>query len=86
MAETGVLALTAGPDGAPSLPPVLAADIAGGSYPAVINILLALRQRERTGQGMHLDVAMCDGLFTLGYWALGNGSRRMPGRARERNC
>ena len=73
MAETGVLALSAGQDGIPSLPPVLAADIAGGSYPAVINILLALRQRERTGHGMHLDVAMCDGLFTFAYWGLGNG-------------
>jgi crotonobetainyl-CoA:carnitine CoA-transferase CaiB-like acyl-CoA transferase len=73
MAETGVLALSAGHDGAPSLPPVLAADIAAGSYPAVMNILLALRQRERTGQGTHLDVAMCDGLFTFAYWALGNG-------------
>jgi len=73
MAETGVLALTAGADGAPVLPPVLAADIGGGSYPAVINILLALRQRDRTGLGMHLDIAMCEGLFTFAYWALGNG-------------
>ena len=72
LAETGVLALSAGPDGIPSLPPVLAADIGGGSYPAVINILLALRERELTGQGTHLDVAMSDGVFTFAYWALGN--------------
>src|SRR5882724_164983 len=54
MAETGVLALSVDANGAPCLPPVLAADIAGGTYPAVINILLALRQRDITGQGTHL--------------------------------
>lgn len=74
MAATGMLALTAGGDGAPSLPPALIADIAGGAYPAMINILLALMQRERTGQGLHMDVAMADNLFTLQYWALASGA------------
>lgn len=73
MAETGVLGLSAGADGAPVLPPVLAADVAGGTLPAVINILLALRQRDLTGYGSHLDVAMGDSLFTFLYWALGEG-------------
>jgi len=73
IAETGLLHLSAGSDGAPVIPPALIADIAGGSYPAVVNILLALQQRERTGRGAKLDVAMCDGLFTFMYWALGNG-------------
>lgn len=41
-AEAGILSLAAGSDGAPVVPPVLAADIAGGAYPAVINILPAL--------------------------------------------
>ena len=35
----------------PIVPPALIADIGGGTLPAVINILLALRQRDRTGQG-----------------------------------
>lgn len=73
MAETGVLGLSAGADGAPVVPPVLAADVAGGTLPAVINILLALRQRDLTGLGCHLDVAMGDSLFTFLYWALGEG-------------
>lgn len=73
MAETGTLGLNAGADGAPTLPPVLAADIAGGTYPAVLNILLALRQSEHTGQGMHLDISMGDNLFVFNYWGLGNG-------------
>jgi alpha-methylacyl-CoA racemase len=73
MAETGLLGLTGGSDGAPVLPPILAADIAGGTMPAVINILLALRQRELTQQGTQLDIAMGDSLFAFSYWGLGNG-------------
>jgi crotonobetainyl-CoA:carnitine CoA-transferase CaiB-like acyl-CoA transferase len=73
VAESGMLALTQGADGAPVLPAALVADIAGGTYPAVINILLALRERDRTGEGCKLDVAMADNLFTLMYWGLGNG-------------
>ncbi|TPQ25553.1 CaiB/BaiF CoA transferase family protein [Cupriavidus pinatubonensis] len=73
VAASGALSLTAGNDGAPVLPPALIADIAGGAYPAMMNILLALRQRDQTGQGVHLDVAMADNLFTFQYWGLGNG-------------
>ena len=73
VSESGMLALTRGGDGAPVLPAALVADIAGGTYPAVINILLALRERDRTGIGCKLDVAMADNLFTLMYWGLGNG-------------
>ena len=73
LSETGLLALNPGPRGDPQLPPLLAADIAGGAYPAVINILLALAQRERTGRGQHLDVAMADSMFPFAFWALPNG-------------
>jgi len=73
IAESGLLSLSMGPLSHPVLPPALIADIAGGSYPAVMNILLALRERERTGHGRHLDVSMSDNLFTLTYWALGRG-------------
>ena len=62
-----------GPDGAPVVPPALIADIAGGSYPAALNILLALRARDATGRGCHLDIAMTDHLFPLMWWALGQG-------------
>lgn len=72
IAETGLLALSMGKSER-VLPPALIADIGGGTYPAVINILLALAQRERTGRGCHLDIAMVDGVFTFMYWALGNG-------------
>jgi alpha-methylacyl-CoA racemase len=65
IAETGLLSLSMGTVSNPVIPPALMADIAGGSYPAVINILLALRERDRTGRGRHLDVSMTDNLFTL---------------------
>jgi crotonobetainyl-CoA:carnitine CoA-transferase CaiB-like acyl-CoA transferase len=56
------------------VPPALIADVAGGSYPAVINILLALKDRERTGRGCHLDISMSDNVFTFMYWAMGAGA------------
>ena len=74
LADTGMLALAAGVDGAPVVPPALIADIAGGAYPAMMNILLALRQRDRTGEGCWLDVSMSDNLFPLMYWGLGAGA------------
>jgi crotonobetainyl-CoA:carnitine CoA-transferase CaiB-like acyl-CoA transferase len=79
-AEAGMLALAAGADGVPVPPAALVADIGGGSFPAVINILLALRERERTGRGCRLDIAMADNLFTFMYWAVGDGlaARRWP--------
>jgi crotonobetainyl-CoA:carnitine CoA-transferase CaiB-like acyl-CoA transferase len=73
LAESGLLALSAGKDGAPVLPPALIADIGGGAYPAMMNILLALLQRQRTGDGCCLDISMADNLFTFMYWGLGNG-------------
>jgi crotonobetainyl-CoA:carnitine CoA-transferase CaiB-like acyl-CoA transferase len=73
VAESGMLSLAAGADGAPVVPPALIADIAGGAYPAVMNILLALRQRDRDGTGSRLDISMSDNLFTFMYWALGEG-------------
>jgi len=71
--DTGLLALAAGDPARPQVPPALIADIAGGSYPAVVNILLALRARETTGRGCHLDIAMTDNLFPFLYWAMGQG-------------
>jgi alpha-methylacyl-CoA racemase len=73
LGDAGLLALSLGDPQHPTVPPVLAADLAGGSYPAVVNILLALLQRERTGTGTHLDIAMTENLFMLMTWALGQG-------------
>jgi len=63
------------------VPPALVADIGGGTFPAVMNILLALRQREQTGEGCHLDIAMADAMFTFAWQALaiGQATGRYPG-------
>jgi len=73
ISDAGLLALSMGDPSRPVLPPTLIADIAGGAYPAVVNILLALEERRRTGRGRHLDVAMAENLFPLMFWAIGHG-------------
>lgn len=78
LAETGLLRLGADASGEPVIPPALIADIGGGAYPVVINVLLALRQRELEGQGCYLDIAMTDHLFPFQYWA--QGMREATGR------
>ena len=86
--NTGLLALAPGPVHAPVVPPALVADIAGGSMPAVLNILRALRQREATGVGCHLDIAMADAMFTFTWHALAAGAAtgRYPGPGEARLC
>ncbi len=80
VAESGLLAIAADGAGAPIVPPALIADIAGGAYPAVMNVLLALRQRDQSGIGCKIDVSMSDNMFTFLYWAMGEGfvSGRWP--------
>jgi alpha-methylacyl-CoA racemase len=72
--NTGLLDLQPGPPESPVVPPMLAADIAGGSFPAVINILLALRARDQCGQGCRIDIAMTDAMFTFTWAALALGA------------
>ena len=81
--DAGLLALSMGTPEVPVIPPALIADIAGGTYPAVLNILLALQERARSGEGRHLDIAMTDNLFTFMYWAMGSGqaANDWPGNA-----
>ena len=78
--NTGLLDLQPGPVVAPVVPPMLVADIAGGSFPAVINILLALRARDQSGQGCYIDIAMTDAMFTFAWYAMavGTATGRFP--------
>jgi len=78
--NTGLLDLQPGPVDRPVVPPMLAADIAGGSFPAVINILLALQARDKSGQGCHIDIAMTDAMFTFTWaaMAIGAATGRFP--------
>lgn len=86
LAEAGVLALGDNAHGVQYVPPVLAADIAGGSYPAFFNILLALLSRQQTGKGQYIDVAMTEGMFPFAFWAfaLGWGEGQWPGPGQGR--
>jgi crotonobetainyl-CoA:carnitine CoA-transferase CaiB-like acyl-CoA transferase len=83
VADAGLLSLAHGDPERPVVPPALVADIGGGAYPAVINILLALSARERSGKGCHLDVAMTENVLPFAYWALGVGAvtGQYPGNA-----
>ncbi len=65
-ARAGVLGIAGEPHGSTeSWPGVQIADIAGGSLFAAVGILAALRERDHTGRGRHVDVAMTDGALGL---------------------
>src|SRR5829696_819244 len=82
LARAGLLGLS----GAPGGPPVQAAgqiaDIGGGALMAAFGILAALRERERSGEGQLVDVAMTRGaqswlaLVAARYFADGAPPRR----------
>src|SRR3954462_3005723 len=55
----GIMDLTGDPDGEPHKIGVAFADIFTGVY-SVVGILAALRQRDETGEGTHLDMALLD--------------------------
>jgi crotonobetainyl-CoA:carnitine CoA-transferase CaiB-like acyl-CoA transferase len=60
----GVLGLTGDADGPPVQSAGQIADIGGGSLMAVAGILIALRERERSGQGQLVDCSMFDGALS----------------------
>jgi crotonobetainyl-CoA:carnitine CoA-transferase CaiB-like acyl-CoA transferase len=60
MALGGVLSLNL-----PVIPGVQIADLVGGSMRAVTGILLALIERNRTGEGRHVDISMYHGVTSL---------------------
>lgn len=71
LARAGLLGFM-GPAGAPpTVPGFQLADVSGGMW-AVIAILAALRERERTGAGAVLDVAMVDGVLGFASAAFGS--------------
>lgn len=64
LARAGVLGAQGPADGPPQVPGFQVADVSGGLW-CVIAILAALKERERTGRGAVLDIAMTDG--ALGF-------------------
>ena len=63
-AESGLMAMTGMPDGPPTLVGEAIGDIGAGLYGAWA-VTAALWQRERTGRGCHIDLAMFDALLSL---------------------
>ncbi|HEX8225721.1 MAG TPA: CaiB/BaiF CoA-transferase family protein [Allosphingosinicella sp.] len=77
----GAMSLTGEPDGPPQKSGVAYADMFTGLY-ATVAILAALRERDRTGLGAHVDMALLDTqVAVLGnqalYWMM---SGEVPGR------
>jgi crotonobetainyl-CoA:carnitine CoA-transferase CaiB-like acyl-CoA transferase len=61
---SGIMDLTGDPDGTPQKMGVAFADIFTGTY-GVIAIQAALAQRERTGLGQHVDMALFDSMVSV---------------------
>ncbi|HEV7807683.1 MAG TPA: CaiB/BaiF CoA-transferase family protein [Solirubrobacteraceae bacterium] len=61
---TGMLDLTGEPGGPPVQPAGQVADLGGGALMAAFGILAALRERDRSGEGQHVDVSMTDGALS----------------------
>ncbi len=58
-AYSGVTSMIGDPDDAPFIPGIAVGDISSGVH-AALAILAALRHRDRTGRGQHLDVSLLD--------------------------
>src|SRR5690606_23655256 len=69
----------------PAVSPAGALGDIGSSLFAAIGLLAALRERDRTGRGQHVDVAMFDAMIAMAdivphFWSMGvRGKRRTPG-------
>jgi alpha-methylacyl-CoA racemase len=96
IALTGALA-EIGVAGMAALPPLnLIGDLAGGSLFAAMGILAALHERDRSGCGQVIDVAMVDGVVSLmsmftglmsqGVFKMGRGVNLLAGAAPFYRC
>ncbi|APX13612.1 CoA transferase [Tateyamaria omphalii] len=65
----GIMSLTGDPDGTPTKVGVGIADVMCGMY-ATIGILAALRHRDRTGEGQHIDLSLVDAQMA---WLINEG-------------
>jgi formyl-CoA transferase len=63
-AMSGVMSLTGEPGGPPTRMGLPMADLCGGLY-AVIGVLSAIQERQRTGRGQFIDFSMLDGMVGM---------------------
>lgn len=64
ISQTGLLDLFGKKGEAPTVPATQIADIGGGAMPAVIGILLAILEKNTSGQGQFVDISMTDGALS----------------------
>ena len=64
LGRAGLLGLSGEPGGPPAQSAGQIADLGGGALMAAFGILAALRERDRSGEGQHVDVAMTDGALS----------------------
>ena len=85
IALSGVLAMTGPAGGAPQMPGIQVADLAGGALWSATAILGALVGRHTTGAGAHLDISMTEGSLALLAAELGNldAGAKSPSRGTE---
>ncbi len=77
----GIMSLTGEPEGQPMKVAVGIADVVCGLY-ATIGILSALRHRDQTGEGQHIDVALVDSSIS---WLINEGVAHLTtGKPRPR--
>ncbi|ORW62605.1 carnitine dehydratase [Mycolicibacterium peregrinum] len=74
---TGVLHAMGAPDRPPAPPLNLVGDYGGGSMSAVVGVLAALVEREVSGRGQVVDVAIVNGAALLGHvmWSMRSDGR-----------
>ena len=65
LARSGLMSYSGKKEGGPSLASMQIADVASGSDNAIIGILAAVIDRNRTGKGQHIDVSMTDGVIAF---------------------
>lgn len=86
-----------GPFDAPPVPPLnLVGNFGGGGTFLALGILAALRERDRSGRGQTIDVAMIDGISVLltqlagwvqmGQWQVSRGGNLLDGSAYFYRC
>jgi alpha-methylacyl-CoA racemase len=78
----GLLGLTGDADGPPVQAAGQIADLGGGALMAAVGILMALRERDRSGQGQMVDCSMFDG--SLSWLAMLAAEAFATGRAPRR--
>ncbi len=76
----GIMSLTGEPDGEPMKVGVGVADVMCGMY-ATVGVLAALRHRDKTGEGQHVEIALVDSQIA---WLINEGVSHLTTRTKPK--